>query len=149
MIILIMAQLKIEGSLISQSYRTPIILYDGECMMCNTFIQSVIRLDDEGAFRFKALQEQSLINDQSSYTKEKQIESIVLIHNGQYFIYSSAVLGIFRLLGGPYKVISYLRYIPPMIRDSIYKIIARYRYSFSKRSRICFLPSSEIKKRFL
>ena len=76
-----------------------IVLFDGVCNFCNGAVNFIIRHDHEKRFKFAPLQ--SEIGEQ--YKKEfgigDEIDSIVLVENGQAFTYSTAGLRVARGLG--------------------------------------------------
>jgi len=46
--------------------------------------------------------------------------------------------------------LGYLGYVlPPFLRDVLYRFIARRRYRWFGKSEACYLPTPELKKRFL
>ena len=72
-----------------------IILFDGECILCNKAVQFIIKRDTKEIFKFASLQ--------STYGKEllRKIggdqtdwNSLVLIEGSQYYLKSEAVLKI-------------------------------------------------------
>ena len=62
---------------------------------------------------------------------------------------SDAVWRIARGLGGWWRILSWLRWIPRPIRDGLYELLQRNRYAvFGKRS-TCRLPAPAERARFL
>jgi predicted DCC family thiol-disulfide oxidoreductase YuxK len=123
----------------------PIIVFDGVCGFCNSFVQFVIQRDSKAYFSFASSQSkvgQALIGTISG----KPIDSIVLAEEGKIWIKSDAVLRICNHLGGLWPYCSWLRIVPRPIRDSLYDIFARYRYIFGVRQ-VCQLPTADERKR--
>ena len=76
-------------------------------------------------------------------------DTIVLFENERYFDRSTAVLRIFRQLGGPWKILYAFIIIPKPLRDFFYNLLARYRYRIFGRYVVCPAPEPEWRERFL
>lgn len=124
-----------------------IIVFDGVCGFCNSFVQFVIQRDSKAYFSFASSQSkvgQALLETISN----KPIDSIVLAEEGKIWIKSDAVLRICNHLDGLWPYCSWLRIVPRSIRDSLYDIFARYRYIFGVRQ-VCQLPTADERKRIV
>ncbi|EGD09261.1 hypothetical protein XVE_2476 [Xanthomonas vesicatoria ATCC 35937] len=62
---------------------------------------------------------------------------------------SDAIVRVLAGLGGVWRVFAVLRVVPPALRDSGYRLIARNRYRWFGRSEHCMLPTPEQRARFL
>jgi predicted DCC family thiol-disulfide oxidoreductase YuxK len=123
--------------------KSPILLFDGECNLCDFMVSFVIRHDTSKAIRFSALQTdtgRSLI-DSCGLAADYQ-DSVVYIKDNKHFIRSSAVLNIFRDLGGWWSLLYGFVIIPAFIRDFFYIIIARSRYLIFGRRVTCLAPEN-------
>jgi predicted DCC family thiol-disulfide oxidoreductase YuxK len=127
-----------------------IIVFDGVCILCNSFVLFILKKDRVKQFYFTTAQ--------SDFVKEKvktmtfrvnPMDSVIYLKNGKVLTESSAVLGILSDLGGIWKLLSILRIIPPMIRNVAYRFCAKRRYRVFGMLKTCMLPSSEWKSRFL
>ena len=128
----------------------PIILFDGECNLCATAVQFIIRRDPEARFRFAALQSpvgERLLADYA--LQDLQTETMVLLARGQAYLRSDAALEISRGLSGTWPALALLRYLPRRLRDAGYCWIAARRMRWFGRSSSCLLPSPELRRRFL
>ncbi|CDK40434.1 Conserved protein YuxK [Halorubrum sp. DM2] len=127
-----------------------IILFDGVCNLCSGFVQFVHPRDPEGKYRFASLQSevgQALLAEHDLPTDE--IESIVLIEDGESYVKSAAVIRIATGLGGRYRLLSPFRYVPAPVRDRVYDFVAEHRYRwFGKKDR-CMMPSGDVESRFI
>lgn len=128
-----------------------IILFDGVCNLCNGAVQWVIKRDREDVFRFAPLQSESaqkLVEARNIDTS--RIDSIILIDPGvAYYIKSDAALEIARNLKG-YEFLSPLfKWVPLGLRNAIYDLIARNRYSLFGKKQECMIPTPELKAKFL
>lgn len=128
-----------------------IILFDGVCNLCKSSVQLVIRNDPKAYFHFASLQSEAgaaLLQQYHIPIKETP-ESLVLIEQGKVYQYSSAALRITRKLKGIYPALYPFILLPKFIRDTVYKFIARNRYTWWGKQDHCWLPTAELKARFL
>jgi len=127
-----------------------VILFDGVCNLCSGFVQFVLPRDTEEKYRFASLQSdvgQALLREHGLPTDE--LESVVLIEDGNSYVKSTAVIRIAADLGGPYRLLSPFRYLPRALRDRVYDFVADHRYGwFGKKDR-CLMPSGDVQSRFL
>lgn len=106
-----------------------IILFDGFCKLCNHSIRFIKKHDKNEAFRFVAIQsEEGKRQTEGHDINFDYPESVILIEEENFYYRSDAALRIFRKLGGVYKYLYPLIYIPRVIRDFFYNLIARNRY---------------------
>jgi predicted DCC family thiol-disulfide oxidoreductase YuxK len=127
-----------------------IILFDGVCNLCNCFVQFTIERDKQSKFKFASLQSKSgqYLLAQNKLPVEN-FTSFVYLKGGQCLLKSSAILHFLKELGGVWKVFFILILIPKPIRDFVYSFIANSRYKIFGRRESCFLPTPELKNRFL
>jgi predicted DCC family thiol-disulfide oxidoreductase YuxK len=127
-----------------------VLLYDGLCCLCNRTVLFLLRIDHRTVLHFAALQSTSakLLLDQVDHSRPLP-DGVVLIHNGNIFTESEAALKSLQLIGGIWKLLAILRFIPNFIRNPIYRIVARNRYSWFGKYESCPIPKPEWKHRFL
>ena len=76
------------------------ILFDGVCNLCNGFVQFIIKRDQQGKFKFGALQSMEGAKLLSQYNlSEQHFDSVVLIKGGKIYKKSTAVLIILKRNG--------------------------------------------------
>jgi predicted DCC family thiol-disulfide oxidoreductase YuxK len=119
-----------------------IILYDGECIICNKSIRFIHSRDNNNVFSYIPLnsavglkQLQNL--GKEDYNKIMDLNTLILIHNKKIYIKFTATLKILGKLNGFWKLLSFLLLVPPILRDPIYSIIAHNRYKFDIDGRYC------------
>ncbi len=102
------------------------IFYDNACGLCNGFVGWIRARDEREIFEFTPLQ-----NTQSTCPVELDSDpqkwSVILLDNDEVWEGSDAVLRIFELLGGIYRLVIVLRIAPRRFRDFVYRFIARHR----------------------
>jgi predicted DCC family thiol-disulfide oxidoreductase YuxK len=127
-----------------------ILLFDGECNLCNHAVQFIIARDPKAYYRFAALQSAAGQHLLEQYQLPRsQFDTIIMIQNNQVYTKSTAALRIVRKL---YRLWSYLYIfimVPKLIRDPLYDWIARNRIKWFGRRDSCMMPTPEIKMRFL
>ena len=128
----------------------PIVLFDGVCNLCSTSVQFILQRDPVGRFRFASLQSdlaQRLLTEQG--LDPKALDSVVVIDGDRLYRESDAALRIARDLKGAWKALTVFRVIPRPVRDWAYRLIARNRYRWFGKSETCWLPTPELRGRFL
>ncbi|MBO1581684.1 thiol-disulfide oxidoreductase DCC family protein [Bacillus bingmayongensis] len=127
-----------------------IILFDGVCNLCNSWVQFVIQRDPEAVFKFASLQSEIAKSLIMKYEREyKGGDSIILFEEGNLYTKSTAVLKILRKLRGPIKILTILIFIPKFARDKIYDMVARNRYRWFGKQTSCMIPTKDVRDRFL
>ncbi|MHB1327597.1 MAG: thiol-disulfide oxidoreductase DCC family protein [Gemmatimonadales bacterium] len=127
----------------------PVLLYDGHCALCNGWVRFLLRVDHHGPLRFAALSSrygQALL---AAHPEVAVPASIVLIEGDRITARSTAVLRIFRYLGKGWKLLLIGYLIPREIRDSLYNVVAHWRYRLFGRYDRCPLPPAGAGHRFL
>ena len=132
---------------------TSVVLFDGVCNLCNGFVQFVISHDPAGRFHFAALQSEAgqalLAKHGHTATASTAPETVMLLEGGHLYTHSTAVLLIARGLNWPWRGLSVALVLPGFLRDAIYRFVARHRYQWFGRQESCWLPTPELKARFL
>ena len=127
-----------------------IVLFDGVCNLCNNSVQFIIKRDLKKHFLYASLQSDAAKDLLLQYNvNNSQPESIILLKQDKVYYKSSAILEIFRGLGGLWPIFYGLIIIPKFIRDPIYNLIARHRYRWFGKRESCMVPTKELLTRFL
>jgi predicted DCC family thiol-disulfide oxidoreductase YuxK len=126
------------------------LLFDGECNLCNHAVQFVIPRDPRDRYRFAALQSEYGRQILERYElSSAAINTVILIQNGKLYTKSTAALKLVRHLNRLWPTLYLLIIIPRFLRDPIYDWIARNRYKWFGRREFCMMPTPEMKSRFL
>jgi predicted DCC family thiol-disulfide oxidoreductase YuxK len=128
-----------------------VILFDGVCNLCNASVQLVIKNDPGAYFNFASLQSDAGVALMKKYNLPvlTNPESLVLIEEGKVYQYSTAALRIAHKMKSWHKLLYVFIIIPAFLRNAVYKFIARNRYTWWGRQDSCWLPTPDLKKRFL
>lgn len=125
-----------------------IVLFDGVCNLCNGVVQFIITQDKAGVFQF-ASQQSEIGQALLEAHQLPAMNTVVLIDGVKVYTRSDAVLEIMKRLPTPWSWLGGLKIIPNFLRDAVYKLIARYRYNIFGRREACWLPTPELRARFL
>jgi len=129
---------------------TPLIVFDGVCVLCSGFVQWVIRHDPHGRFRFTSAQGplgQALTRDLG--LDPVRFETILLVENNAAYGKLAAMIEIAARLGGLWRAAALLRLLPTFLGDWAYDRIARNRYAVFGRHEICWAPPPDIADRVI
>lgn len=130
----------------------PIMLYDGVCGFCNQTVQTVIRRDHDGVFRFAALQSgfARTILQRHGFDPSRLDAVIVVLEHQQagerLLVKSDAALYIARRLRMAPRLFGIL---PRFLRDLLYDVVARWRYRIRGKSDTCMVPDAGQRSRFI
>ena len=128
----------------------PIILFDGVCNFCNDSINTIIKLDKKGVFKFAAIQSEVGQRLLKVYGySDKNLSTVVLICDGRLYTKSDAALQTFKHLGGWWRYLRILTIVPRFIRNAVYDFIARNRYKWFGKKEECMIPTPDVRARFL
>ncbi len=127
-----------------------IVLYDGNCGLCDRWVQFVLKHDKRGSIQFAPLQSQ-LGHKLSGYDLSEPVplSSMILYVDGRTYFRSDAVAMIFRQLGFPWSFLGVMGLIPSFIRDRVYDFVAAHRNTWFRGSDSCRLLFGEGHERFL
>ncbi len=127
-----------------------VILFDGLCNFCSFWVKFVIRRDPKGKFRFAPLQSPSGREAARALDlPENPPASVILKEDGRYTVRSTASLRILRQLAGLWPLFYFFIVVPAPLRDLAYKFVANNRYRWFGKNASCFVPTPEIRARFL
>ena len=127
-----------------------IIIFDGNCNLCNRWVLFIIRRDGYDRFRFTASQlPPAQYYLEKFHILKEEIDTFLLVEDDSIYRRSAAVLRLFRHLPGLWPMVFALRIIPPFIRDGIYNFIARNRYRWFGKRETCFVADETQRKKYL
>jgi predicted DCC family thiol-disulfide oxidoreductase YuxK len=128
----------------------PIVLFDGVCNLCSSSVQFIIKRDKKNIFRFASLQSeigQTLLKKNNLSTTE--LDSFVLVQNGKVYNKSTGALMVAKQLDGASRFLYSFIIIPTFIRDAVYTFIGSNRYKWFGKKETCWLPTPELRSKFL
>lgn len=122
-----------------------ILIYDGECGMCSKFISFIVQINRNSNLY--------ITDFHSNWTKknmklDSNIDSMIFLSEGKKYIYSDSILHLLAEANSIFKVLLVFKLIPKVLRDKIYKFLARNRHFFNK-SNSCSISSKKNNDLFL
>ncbi|CAM2945608.1 thiol-disulfide oxidoreductase DCC family protein [Rariglobus hedericola] len=134
----------------------PVLLYDGECGLCNAVMRFMLKNDRRGVLMFAPLQGRTGQDFLRGHGLDAgNFDSIVFIEDlgradTPFYLRTTGALKALGTLGGFYgKLAGVLSVVPASLRDVVYKIIARTRYRIFGRYHPTPLPDPAWRKRIL
>jgi predicted DCC family thiol-disulfide oxidoreductase YuxK len=131
------------------SEENPVLLFDGDCSLCNKSVLFVLRNEKHPKLFFASLQSAYASKLLSTFQHDLPLpDSIVLIEKGKILIRSDAALRLAVLMGGWTRVYAILYVFPRFLRDAVYNFIARNRKKIFGISEYCGMMPEVDKTRF-
>ena len=135
----------------------PVLLFDGECGLCNRVVRLLLRFDAEGRLRFAALQSvpaQEFLRRHGLPAAD--FDSLVFVPDWarrgekKFLLRTDGVIAALRA-GGPLgaELAAVLAFFPAGWRDAGYRLVARWRYRIFGEWRARPLARAEWAGRFL
>lgn len=127
-----------------------IILFDGVCNLCSTFLNFVYNRDIKKIYMFAWIQSEKgkeILAWLSLPVEEN--ETIVYIENGRPYYKSTAFLKIVKSLQFPWSILWLWVVVPKFIRNWFYDLTASNRYRLFGKKDKCVIPTGDLKERFL
>lgn len=124
-----------------------IIFFDGECNLCNFYVQFILKHDKKNLFQFASLQSEfgrDFSKKHKLHTPE--FDTVIYMKDNEIFIHSNAVLQIAKILGGWFYPIYFLRFIPENVRNKTYNYLAKNRIKWFGKSESCALAKDRLIK---
>ena len=139
-----------EDIKLKSNHSMPILLFDGHCNLCNTWVQFIVKRDSTSTIRFASLQSlagRRLLEEHK--IDENYIESLVFFEEEKFSVSSSAALRTLSYLDGWERHFKLLTTVPRPLRDAVYRFFSKYRYKWFGRREQCMIPTPELRERFL
>ncbi len=130
--------------------RQPIVLFDDECNLCNRSVRFLIRHNKKRNLSFSSLRSKSGSTVLRLAGKNiHQTDTLLLMQDNMLYGYSTAALKISSNLDFPLRLAEVLLIVPALIRDTIYRFIAKNRYKWFGKKSFCNTDAGGFKDRFL
>ncbi len=130
--------------------KRPLIVFDGVCVLCSFFAQWVLARDKKAQFVFTTAQSSLGQALYKHYNLDGQnFETNLVIVDGELYQKMFAALRVFYIVGYPWRLLSFLKFLPKGILNFLYDRIARNRYALFGKQDVCLVPSKELNKRLV
>lgn len=134
----------------STNQKPNVILFDGVCNLCSGFVQFVLKNEEQKNILFASLQSKAAqVILRENGLPSHEMNTIVFIENEKIYTKSKAVLKIMDHMKYPWKSMVILKVFPSELSDYIYDLIAKHRYRILGKKDTCWIPTQELKARFL
>ena len=127
-----------------------IVVFDAHCLLCNGWVQFLLKHDRKGVFQFASIQGvmgQELLA--RAGLRVEGLQTLLLVDGSKTWQHTAAILRVLHGLGWPWRLAWVGWLVPAPLRDALYRGIARNRYRIFGRSESCLLPPPEFASRFL
>ncbi|MEI2696109.1 MAG: DCC1-like thiol-disulfide oxidoreductase family protein [Saprospiraceae bacterium] len=127
-----------------------IVFFDGNCGFCNRWVRLLLKWDQREQFIYCNLNLDDTLSKQLKIQEPlRQVDSIVLVQEGKVFYRSDAVFKILIALGGWWTLFKIYRLIPRLLRDGVYELIAKHRYTLNAKNSSCSMADFENSHRII
>ena len=127
-----------------------VIVFDGICNWCNTWVNFTLARDPHRKFKFGTLQSQPAQQIlKALHLIADDFETFLLLERGRVYTKSTAALRIVRQLSGLWPLLYVGIAIPRPLRDAVYDYVAQRRYRWMGKSETCRIPTSAERERFV
>lgn len=128
----------------------PIVVFDGECVLCSGFFRFLMKHDKGQKFRF-IIAQSSLGTQlyQALNLPTDDYETNLVLTRGQVFTHADAFVAAMRDLGWPWRIAAAIFYAPRWLKTPLYLRVARNRYRIWGRHDQCILPDANLRARFI
>lgn len=127
-----------------------IIVFDGTCVVCNGWVDFLLRHDARGRYRFAAMQGTNgrLLLEAHGLDPDDPSSFLLLDEAGAHRD-TDAIVRVIAGLGGAWRGVQIARMLPGTWRDAAYRMLARNRYRWFGRREACRVPAPHEAARFL
>ncbi len=138
----------------TQEHRIPdnAVFFDGVCVVCNGWVNHVMKRDRDRTFKFGTLQSdagEALIKRFPDLITQGDYASVVLFQDGDVYFRSTAILRVMSSLPGWNFAARVLLAVPVPIRDFFYGCFGRIRYRLFGKFDYCRIPTEDERERFI
>lgn len=127
-----------------------IVVFDAQCLLCNGWVQFLLRYDRREVFQFASIQGATghrLLAQEG--LQVQGLDTLLLVDGNRSWQHTAAIFRVLDALGWPWRLAWIGWLVPSFIRDPLYRLVARNRYWIFGRSETCILPPQNHQRRFL
>ena len=120
----------------------PLVLYDGECGLCDRSVRFILRHEAGSRLRFAPLASELARGELRRAGRDPgAMDTVVLLDEAGLHTHSTAAIRIARYFRRPWCWLGWLRLIPRPIRDAGYRFIAARRTQWFGKADVCRLTT--------
>lgn len=144
-----MKESTISLTLSAEQNNNGLVVYDGFCVLCSGTVRFLLKIDRKNRLKFTTISQansETASNVSAGFVAQS---TVLFVKDNRVYTESEAILHIFNHLGGLWKLVNLLKIIPQKARDTLYRFIARHRYTIFGKKKQCDVPSANYAHRFL
>lgn len=124
-----------------------VVVFDGYCVMCSNFVSWLAKHDTQKKIFYTTF-ESNFLN--KKYPDIKLADTVFVIDcNAKTYIKSQAIKVCLEKLKHKKLLVSLIKMVPIKFADLIYNIVAKMRYVFFGKKKLCTIPNDIVKSRIL
>lgn len=127
-----------------------IVVFDAQCLLCNGWVQFILRHDRRGLIRFASIQG---TNGRELLARAglpvEGLQTLLVVDGPRSWQHTAGILRVLHALGWPWRCAWIGWLVPAPLRDTLYRWVARHRYRLFGKSATCLLPPAGQAARFL
>ena len=127
----------------------PVIFFDGVCVVCNRFVDFLIRVDVRAEILFSPMQGKTAAKFSLPRSGNPGEWAIAYVDERGIYEGADAVLLVLGRLGGFWRLPALLIWFPRPVKEFLYGIVSRNRYRLFGKKTACRVPDTEEMERFL
>lgn len=123
----------------------PIVVFDGECALCNGFVAWLIRHDSRGHFLITGSAGDVGAAVLNAAGLDAQVAaSTLIVWDGTAHVRSGAIIAVARGLPWPWRAAAGIRVVPRFARDAVYRFVAARRPRMRADDPSCGVPPADL-----
>jgi len=130
-------------------HKQPLLMYDGECALCNHLIQFYLKHEKKQELNFVPLDSPKAQLLIQHFELKATKDSMVLIRGYNAYIKSCAALRLSGYMKGLWPLAQVFLIIPPFLRNPVYDFVAKRRIKWFGLQQACMNINGFRKERFL
>ena len=133
------------------SDQAPVIVFDGICVLCSSWVDFVLSHDRVGRFRLAAMQgtNGSALLAAHGFSPSDPA-SLLLIQGDHGYTDTDAIARVLVEFGVGWRLLGHaMKLVPRFLRDPLYRWVARHRYRIFGKRTVCRVPDPAQAWRFL
>jgi predicted DCC family thiol-disulfide oxidoreductase YuxK len=127
------------------------VIFDADCVLCSAWVRFILRHERNHDLRFiNSWSNTGLaLAAQFGLSRDDLQRTFLVISEDVGLTYSDAGIALLGRLKAPWRWLRIVAIAPRKWRDALYKLVARNRYQWFGRKERCFVPSPDMRSRFI
>ncbi len=130
----------------------PVVIFDGECPFCQNWVRFLVRTDRKNRLLYAPAQS-AFVSLLVPLMQQKGVDpgkEVLVFHRGDFYTGHESIFYILKILGGGWRLLLLLRFLPDTLLRKVYGWVAINRYRLKIRYRnSCPIDNYFLSGRFL